>query len=145
MSKRRACVDGVLGARGVAKELCCGAVAVLCPACLSRPVPLAQMGSAIRSQTEQRPCRPPPYAGWADRRTDRSASPHSSPASAAESGQSAGRSRCEQTRSRAIGRECCRASVPVYFPVTPNVFSFGVKKFPVMPRRGLVRNQLIYS
>ena len=73
-SKRRACVDGPVGARGEARE----SDAVRLRSCV-RPVcrgtmPLAQMGSAIRSQTEERPCWPPPYTGCADRRTDRSAS-----------------------------------------------------------------------
>ncbi len=39
--------------QGVRGEKSCGAVAIVCPACLSRHPPLAQMGSAIRSQTEQ--------------------------------------------------------------------------------------------
>ena len=77
-------VDGPLGARGQTREFCCGAVAVVCPACLSRQLPLAQMGSAIHSQTEERPCWPPPYTGFVDRRTDRSASFPSSPAPAAD-------------------------------------------------------------
>src|SRR6266478_3937301 len=87
----RACVDGPLGARGETREFCFGAVAVVCPACLLRRVPLAQMGSAIHSQTEERPCWPPPYTGSVDRRTDRSASFPSSPAPAADERSGGGR------------------------------------------------------
>jgi hypothetical protein len=49
--------------QGVGRENPAGAVAVVCPTCLVRPLPLAQMGSAIRSQTDERPCRPPPDTG----------------------------------------------------------------------------------
>src|SRR2546423_2189079 len=42
------------------------------------------MGSAIHSQTDERPCWPPPYTGYVDPRTDRSASFPSSPAPAAD-------------------------------------------------------------
>src|SRR5437016_1368744 len=37
VSGRRVCVDGPLGARGWEKEFGCGAVAVVCPACMARP------------------------------------------------------------------------------------------------------------
>jgi len=89
------CVDGSLGARGEVRRSCCSTVAVVCPAGLSRHRPLAQMGFAIRSQPDERPWRPPPYTGFADRRTDRSASFPSSPALAAEerSGRPAGAGR----------------------------------------------------
>jgi hypothetical protein len=81
------------GCKGVGKEFRSGAVAVVCPACLLRPRPLAQMGSAIHSQTDERPCWPPPYTGCADRRTDRSASSPLSPAPAADERLGGGRPR----------------------------------------------------
>jgi len=35
-----------------------------------------------------------------------------------------------------------RSSIPVYFPVLPNIFRFGGKKFPVMSLREFSRNPL---
>src|SRR5271170_3830768 len=65
------------GLRSCVRPVCCG------------PRPLAQMGSAIHAQTEKRPCWPPPYTGFVDRRTDRSASFLSSPATGADERQAA--------------------------------------------------------
>ena len=74
-STSRACVDGPVGARVSGKR---NSDAVRLRSCV-RPVcrgrrPLAQMGSVIHSQTDERPCWPPPYTGYVDPRTDRSAS-----------------------------------------------------------------------
>lgn len=70
--------------QGVRQENCdLVRFAVVSAACLSRHPPLAEMGFAIRSQTEERPCRPSPCTGCADRRSDRSASSPASPAPAA--------------------------------------------------------------
>src|SRR5271168_2295255 len=69
-----ACVDGPLDAREKARSLTGGSIAIMCPALSTRPYPLAQMGSAIQTQTLRRLRKPVHQAGSLDRRFDRSSS-----------------------------------------------------------------------
>jgi hypothetical protein len=80
---RKVCVDGPLGARGERrKTLRCGLRSCVRP--VSAAGAAGPDGFHDPAPTDERPWRPPPYTGFADRRTERSASSPLSPAPAAD-------------------------------------------------------------